>query len=211
MQIFIVKEQLGDYFNYTLNNNNIFSNALNLIKLPESYKIKFNVEDIGACVANEECKNTLLTFFNLSQEIDFISENNITNINNVQLKIQLINLWNVSDYIVSENDKINKYKKWEKETVIKSTTFASLLKLGKGKGLVFDETNIYEVYVENYDIVENEVIPDGTYTILYQLQTEEVEEIEFYGSLELQAGENEIKSDSKINLSITGDKKTSTW
>jgi hypothetical protein len=191
MQIFIAKEQLGDYFNYTLNNNDVLINLLNKSKLPLWFKSKFNVDNIGECLYNQECR----TFLNdLSSQSNFILSGE-QQIQDLYFVTRLINLFGVADELYTAKASLIKNKKWEVETLTKNVTFPSLSKPGKSKCLLKKGTDYFISSVNGVDILENDLV-DGTYEIYYQLQNEETEEINYSGELKLEVGDNVISSNN---------------
>jgi len=213
MQLFIAKEQFGDYLNYTLDTNQIKVNLINSIVLPAYFRFKY-----GSLV-NEQAKNELYTYISIenlktagltNQTTSNITIKNVSDIVTEQITIDnyLINLFGVADEIITENGKLKKIKKWEKETVTKSTTFSLTVKSGKGKCLLIDTTT-NEVYISSIsgNDIQELSIPDGTYTVIYQLVTSEIVTLPYLGDIYIYEGKNNIELSSYLTMEIKGRKK----
>jgi len=213
MQLFIAKEQFGDYLNYVLNTNQIKVNLINSIVLPAYFKFKY-----GSLV-NEQAKNELYTYISIenlktaglaNQTTSNITIKNVSDIVTEQITIDnyLINLFGVADEIITENGKLKKIKKWEKESVAKTTTFSPTSKNGKNKCILIDTTtNKVYVSVISGTNIEEKTIPDGSYIVLYQLVTPETINLPYLGDLHIYEGNNNIKLSPNLTLEIKGRKK----
>lgn len=213
MQLFIAKEQFGDYLNYVLNTNQIKVNLINSIVLPAYFRYKY-----GSLV-NEQAKNELFTYISTenfktagltNQITSSITIKNISDIVTEQITIDnyLINLFGVADEIITENGKLKKIKKWEKESVAKTTTFSPTSKSGKNKCILIDTaTNKVYVSVISGTNIEEKEIPDGSYVVLYQLVAPETINLPYLGDLRIYEGNNNIELSPNLTLEIKGRKK----
>lgn len=213
MQLFIAKEQFGDYLNYVLNTNQIKVNLINSIVLPAYFRYKY-----GSLV-NEQAKNELFTYISTenfktagltNQITSSITIKNISDIVTEQITIDnyLINLFGVADEIITENGKLKKIKKWEKESVAKTTTFSPTSKSGKNKCILIDTaTNKVYVSVISGTNIEEKEIPDGSYVVLYQLTTPETITLPYLGDIYIYEGKNNIELSPNLTLEIKGRKK----
>jgi len=213
MQLFIAKEQFGDYLNYALDINQIKVNLINSIVLPAYFRFKY-----GSLV-NEQAKNELYTYISIenlktagltNQTTSNITIKNVSDIVTEQITIDnyLINLFGVADEIITENGKLKKIKKWEKESVAKTTTFSPTSKNGKNKCILIDTTtNKVYVSVISGTNIEEKTIPDGSYIVLYQLVTPETINLPYLGDLHIYEGNNNIKLSPNLTLEIKGRKK----
>ena len=213
MQLFIAKEQFGDYLNYVLNTNQIKVNLINSIVLPAYFRFKY-----GSLV-NEQAKNELYTYISIenlktagltNQTTSNITIKNVSDIVTEQITIDnyLINLFGVADEIITENGKLKKIKKWEKESVTKATTFSPTSKNGKNKCILIDvSTNKVYVSVISGTNIEEKTIPDGSYIVLYQLVTPETINLPYLGDLHIYEGNNNIELSPNLTLEIKGRKK----
>lgn len=213
MQLFIAKEQFGDYLNYVLNTNQIKVNLINSIVLPAYFRFKY-----GSLV-NEQAKNELFTYISTenfktagltNQVTSNITIKNISDIITEQITIDnyLINLFGVADELTTENGKLQKIKRWEKESVAKTTAFSPTSKNGKNKCILIDTTTnkVYVSVISGTNIEEKE-IPDGSYIILYQLTTPETVNLPYLGDLHIYEGNNNIELSPNLTLEIKGRKK----
>lgn len=213
MQLFIAKEQFGDYLNYTLDTNQIKVNLINSVILPAYFKFKYG------SLLNEQAKTELLnmrasenfkTAGITNQTLSNLTIKNISDITTEQISIDnyLINVFGIADEIITENGKLKKIKKWEKETVTKSTTFSLTVKSGKGKCLLIDTTT-NEVYISSIsgNDIQELSIPDGTYTVIYQLVTSEIVTLPYLGDIYIYEGKNNIELSSYLTMEIKGRKK----
>ena len=213
MQLFIAKEQFGDYLNYVLNTNQIKVNLINSIVLPAYFKYKYGP------LLNEQMKSELYTYISIenlktagltNQTTSNITIKNVSDIVTEQITIDnyLINLFGVADEIITENGKLKKIKKWEKESVAKTTTFSPTSKNGKNKCILIDTTtNKVYVSVISGTNIEEKTIPDGSYIVLYQLVTPETINLPYLGDLHIYEGNNNIKLSPNLTLEIKGRKK----
>ena len=213
MQLFIAKEQFGDYLNYVLNTNQIKVNLINSIVLPAYFRYKY-----GSLV-NEQAKNELYTYISIenlktagltNQITSSITIKNVSDIVTEQITIDnyLINLFGVADEIITENGKLKKIKKWEKESVAKTTTFSPTSKSGKNKCILIDTaTNKVYVSVISGTNIEEKAIPDGSYIVLYQLTIPETINLPYLGDLHIYEGNNNIELSPNLTLEIKGRKK----
>ena len=213
MQLFIAKEQFGDYLNYVLNTNQIKVNLINSIVLPAYFRFKY-----GSLV-NEQAKNELYTYISIenlktagltNQTTSNITIKNVSDIVTEQITIDnyLINLFGVADEIITENGKLKKIKKWEKESVAKTTTFSPTSKSGKNKCILIDTaTNKVYVSVISGTNIEEKEIPDGSYVVLYQLVAPETINLPYLGDLRIYEGNNNIELSPNLTLEIKGRKK----
>jgi len=213
MQLFIAKEQFGDYLNYVLNTNQIKVNLINSIVLPAYFRFKY-----GSLV-NEQAKNELYTYISIenlktagltNQTTSNITIKNVSDIVTEQITIDnyLINLFGVADEIITENGKLKKIKKWEKESVTKATTFSPTSKNGKNKCILIDvSTNKVYVSVISGTNIEEKEIPDGSYVVLYQLVAPETINLPYLGDLRIYEGNNNIELSPNLTLEIKGRKK----
>jgi len=213
MQLFIAKEQFGDYLNYTLDTNQIKVNLINSIVLPAYFRFKY-----GSLV-NEQAKNELYTYISIenlktagltNQTTSNITIKNVSDIVTEQITIDnyLINLFGVADEIITENGKLKKIKKWEKESVAKTTTFSPTSKSGKNKCILIDTaTNKVYVSVISGTNIEEKEIPDGSYIVLYQLTIPETINLPYLGDLHIYEGNNNIELSPNLTLEIKGRKK----
>ncbi len=213
MQLFIAKEQFGDYLNYALDINQIKVNLINSIVLPAYFRFKY-----GSLV-NEQAKNELYTYISIenlktagltNQTTSNITIKNVSDIVTEQITIDnyLINLFGVADEIITENGKLKKIKKWEKESVAKTTTFSPTSKNGKNKCILIDTTtNKVYVSVISGTNIEEKTIPDGSYIVLYQLVTPETINLPYLGDLHIYEGNNNIELSPNLTLEIKGRKK----
>lgn len=213
MQLFIAKEQFGDYLNYVLNTNQIKVNLINSIVLPAYFRYKY-----GSLV-NEQAKSELYTYISTenfktagltNQTTSNITIKNVSDIITEQITIDnyLINLFGVADEIITENGKLKKIKKWEKESVAKTTTFSPTSKSGKNKCILIDTaTNKVYVSVISGTNIEEKEIPDGSYIVLYQLVTPETINLPYLGDLHIYEGNNNIELSPNLTLEIKGRKK----
>jgi len=213
MQLFIAKEQFGDYLNYVLNTNQIKVNLINSIVLPAYFRFKY-----GSLV-NEQAKNELYTYISIenlktagltNQTTSNITIKNVSDIVTEQITIDnyLINLFGVADEIITENGKLKKIKKWEKESVTKATTFSPTSKNGKNKCILIDvSTNKVYVSVISGTNIEEKEIPDGSYIVLYQLTIPETINLPYLGDLHIYEGNNNIELSPNLTLEIKGRKK----
>ena len=213
MQLFIAKEQFGDYLNYVLNTNQIKVNLINSIVLPAYFRFKY-----GSLV-NEQAKNELYAYISIenlktagltNQTTSSITIKNVSDIVTEQITIDnyLINLFGVADEIITENGKLKKIKKWEKESVAKTTTFSPTSKSGKNKCILIDTaTNKVYVSVISGTNIEEKAIPDGSYIVLYQLTIPETINLPYLGDLHIYEGNNNIELSPNLTLEIKGRKK----
>lgn len=213
MQLFIAKEQFGDYLNYALDINQIKVNLINSIVLPAYFRYKY-----GSLV-NEQAKSELYTYISTenfktagltNQTTSNITIKNVSDIVTEQITIDnyLINLFGVADEIITENGKLKKIKKWEKESVAKTTTFSPTSKSGKNKCILIDTaTNKVYVSVISGTNIEEKEIPDGSYIVLYQLTTPETINLPYLGDLHIYEGNNNIELSPNLTLEIKGRKK----
>lgn len=213
MQLFIAKEQFGDYLNYALDINQIKVNLINSIVLPAYFRFKY-----GSLV-NEQAKNELYTYISTenfktagltNQTTSNITIKNVSDIVTEQITIDnyLINLFGVADEIITENGKLKKIKKWEKESVTKATNFAPTSKSGKNKCILIDTaTNKVYVSVISGTNIEEKEIPDGSYIVLYQLTIPETINLPYLGDLHIYEGNNNIELSPNLTLEIKGRKK----
>jgi hypothetical protein len=213
MQLFIAKEQFGDYLNYVLNTNQIKVNLINSIVLPAYFKYKYGP------LLNEQAKNELYTYISIenlktagltNQTTSNITIKNVSDIVTEQITIDnyLINLFGIADEIITENGKLKKIKKWEKESVAKTTTFSPTSKSGKNKCILIDTTtNKVYVSVISGTNIEEKTIPDGSYIVLYQLVTPETINLPYLGDLHIYEGNNNIELSPNLTLEIKGRKK----
>ena len=213
MQLFIAKEQFGDYLNYVLNTNQIKVNLINSIVLPAYFRFKY-----GSLV-NEQAKNELYAYISIenlktagltNQITSSITIKNVSDIVTEQITIDnyLINLFGVADEIITENGKLKKIKKWEKESVAKTTTFSPTSKSGKNKCILIDTaTNKVYVSVISGTNIEEKAIPDGSYIVLYQLTIPETINLPYLGDLHIYEGNNNIELSPNLTLEIKGRKK----
>ena len=213
MQLFIAKEQFGDYLNYVLNTNQIKVNLINSIVLPAYFRFKY-----GSLV-NEQAKNELYAYISIenlktagltNQITSNITIKNVSDIVTEQITIDnyLINLFGVADEIITENGKLKKIKKWEKESVAKTTTFSPTSKSGKNKCILIDTaTNKVYVSVISGTNIEEKAIPDGSYIVLYQLTIPETINLPYLGDLHIYEGNNNIELSPNLTLEIKGRKK----
>ena len=213
MQLFIAKEQFGDYLNYVLNTNQIKVNLINSIVLPAYFRFKY-----GSLV-NEQAKNELYAYISIenlktagltNQITSSITIKNVSDIVTEQITIDnyLINLFGVADEIITENGKLKKIKKWEKESVAKTTTFSPTSKSGKNKCILIDTaTNKVYVSVISGTNIEEKEIPDGSYIVLYQLTIPETINLPYLGDLHIYEGNNNIELSPNLTLEIKGRKK----
>lgn len=213
MQLFIAKEQFGDYLNYALDINQIKVNLINSIVLPAYFRFKY-----GSLV-NEQAKNELYTYISIenlktagltNQTTSNITIKNVSDIVTEQITIDnyLINLFGVADEIITENGKLKKIKKWEKESVAKTTTFSPTSKSGKNKCILIDTaTNKVYVSVISGTNIEEKAIPDGSYIVLYQLTIPETINLPYLGDLHIYEGNNNIELSPNLTLEIKGRKK----
>ena len=213
MQLFIAKEQFGDYLNYALDINQIKVNLINSIVLPAYFRFKY-----GSLV-NEQAKNELYAYISIenlktagltNQTTSNITIKNVSDIVTEQITIDnyLINLFGVADEIITENGKLKKIKKWEKESVAKTTTFSPTSKSGKNKCILIDTaTNKVYVSVISGTNIEEKAIPDGSYIVLYQLTIPETINLPYLGDLHIYEGNNNIELSPNLTLEIKGRKK----
>lgn len=213
MQLFIAKEQFGDYLNYALDINQIKVNLINSIVLPAYFRYKY-----GSLV-NEQAKSELYTYISTenfktagltNQTTSNITIKNVSDIVTEQITIDnyLINLFGVADEIITENRKLKKIKKWEKESVVKTTTFSPTSKSGKNKCILIDTiTNKVYVSVISGTNIEEKEIPDGSYIVLYQLTIPETINLPYLGDLHIYEGNNNIELSPNLTLEIKGRKK----
>lgn len=213
MQLFIAKEQFGDYLNYALDINQIKVNLINSIVLPAYFRFKY-----GSLV-NEQAKNELYAYISIenlktagltNQTTSNITIKNVSDIVTEQITIDnyLINLFGVADEIITENGKLKKIKKWEKESVAKTTTFSPTSKSGKNKCILIDTaTNKVYVSVISGTNIEEKEIPDGSYIVLYQLTIPETINLPYLGDLHIYEGNNNIELSPNLTLEIKGRKK----
>lgn len=213
MQLFIAKEQFGDYLNYALDINQIKVNLINSIVLPAYFRFKY-----GSLV-NEQAKNELYAYISTenlktagltNQTTSNITIKNVSDIVTEQITIDnyLINLFGVADEIITENGKLKKIKKWEKESVAKTTTFSPTSKSGKNKCILIDvSTNKVYVSVISGTNIEEKEIPDGSYVVLYQLTTPETITLPYLGDIYIYEGKNNIELSPNLTLEIKGRKK----
>lgn len=213
MQLFIAKEQFGDYLNYTLDTNQIKVNLINSIVLPAYFKYKYGP------LLNEQMKSELYAYISIenlktagltNQTTSNIAIKNVSDIVTEQITIDnyLINLFGVADEIITENGKLKKIKKWEKESVAKTTTFSPTSKNGKNKCILIDTTTnkVYVSVISGTNIEEKE-IPDGSYIVLYQLTIPETINLPYLGDLHIYEGNNNIELSPNLTLEIKGRKK----
>jgi len=213
MQLFIAKEQFGDYLNYALDINQIKVNLINSIVLPAYFKYKYGPllneqmkSELYAYISTENLKTAGLT----NQTTSNITIKNVSDIVTEQITIDnyLINLFGVADEIITENGKLKKIKKWEKESVAKTTTFSPTSKSGKNKCILIDTaTNKVYVSVISGTNIEEKEIPDGSYIVLYQLVTPETINLPYLGDLHIYEGNNNIELSPNLTLEIKGRKK----
>ena len=213
MQLFIAKEQFGDYLNYVLNTNQIKVNLINSIVLPAYFKYKYGPllneqtkSELYAYISTENFKTAGLT----NQITSSITIKNVSDIVTEQITIDnyLINLFGVADEIITENGKLKKIKKWEKESVTKATNFAPTTKSGKNKCILIDTvTNKVYVSVISGTNIEEKEIPDGSYIVLYQLVTPETINLPYLGDLHIYEGNNNIELSPNLTMEIKGRKK----
>ena len=213
MQLFIAKEQFGDYLNYVLDINQIKVNLINSIVLPAYFRFKY-----GSLV-NEQAKNELYAYISTenlktagltNQTTSNITIKNVSDIVTEQITIDnyLISLFGVADEIITENGKLKKIKKWEKENITKSTTFNLTAKSGKNKCILIDTaTNKVYVSVISGTNIEEKEIPDGSYIVLYQLTIPETINLPYLGDLHIYEGNNNIELSPNLTLEIKGRKK----
>lgn len=213
MQLFIAKEQFGDYLNYALDINQIKVNLINSIVLPAYFRFKY-----GSLV-NEQAKNELYAYISTenlktagltNQTTSNITIKNVSDIVTEQITIDnyLINLFGVADEIITENGKLKKIKKWEKESVAKTTTFSPTSKSGKNKCILIDvSTNKVYVSVISGTNIDEKAIPDGSYIVLYQLTIPETINLPYLGDLHIYEGNNNIELSPNLTLEIKGRKK----
>jgi len=213
MQLFIAKEQFGDYLNYTLDTNQIKVNLINSIVLPAYFRYKYG------SLLNEQAKNELLSYISTenfktagltNQVTSNITIKNISDIITEQITIDnyLINLFGVADELTTENGKLQKIKRWEKESVTKATTFSPTAKSGKNKCILIDTaTNKVYVSVISGTNIEEKEIPDGSYIVLYQLTIPETINLPYLGDLHIYEGNNNIEISPNLTLEIKGRKK----
>lgn len=213
MQLFIAKEQFGDYFNYALDINQIKVNLINSIVLPAYFKYKYGP------LLNEQMKSELYAYISIenlktagltNQTTSNITIKNVSDIVTEQITIDnyLINLFGVADEIITENGKLKKIKKWEKESVAKTTAFSPTSKNGKNKCILIDTTtNKVYVSVISGTNIEEKTIPDGSYIVLYQLVTPETINLPYLGDLHIYEGNNNIELSPNLTLEIKGRKK----
>jgi hypothetical protein len=213
MQLFIAKEQFGDYLNYALDINQIKVNLINSIVLPAYFKYKYGP------LLNEQMKSELYAYISIenlktagltNQTTSNITIKNVSDIVTEQITIDnyLINLFGVADEIITENGKLKKIKKWEKESVAKTTAFSPTSKNGKNKCILIDTTtNKVYVSVISGTNIEEKTIPDGSYIVLYQLVTPETINLPYLGDLHIYEGNNNIELSPNLTLEIKGRKK----
>lgn len=213
MQLFIAKEQFGDYLNYALDINQIKVNLINSIVLPAYFRFKY-----GSLV-NEQAKNELYAYISTenlktagltNQTTSNITIKNVSDIVTEQITIDnyLINLFGIADEIITENGKLKKIKKWEKESVAKTTTFSPTSKSGKNKCILIDTaTNKVYVSVISGTNIDEKAIPDGSYIVLYQLTIPETINLPYLGDLHIYEGNNNIELSPNLTLEIKGRKK----
>lgn len=213
MQLFIAKEQFGDYLNYALDINQIKVNLINSIVLPAYFRFKYGP------LVNEQAKNELYAYISIenlktagltNQTTSNITIKNVSDIVTEQITIDnyLINLFGVADEIITENGKLKKIKKWEKESVAKTTTFSPTSKSGKNKCILIDvSTNKVYVSVISGTNIDEKAIPDGSYIVLYQLTIPETINLPYLGDLHIYEGNNNIELSPNLTLEIKGRKK----
>jgi hypothetical protein len=99
-------------------------------------------------------------------------------------------------------------KRWQKETGRTVTSgSASVTKSGTGTCILVNETNgeVYEGTVSGTNISTS--APDGTYTVIYQLATPEIIDLNYDGELILYPGENNLILPDFAVASISGARK----
>lgn len=102
---------------------------------------------------------------------------------------------------------LKKLKRWHYQTIVKSTTFAATTYSGTGTCLLVSSTGaIYYTTITGTDIVEGS-IPDGTYTVIYQLTSPVIENVNYSGELNLITGENHFLTSQLLIMQIEGKKK----
>jgi hypothetical protein len=129
--------------------------------------------------------------------------NDYLKINNVSF-----NYFGISDIIYNDKGTLKKYKRWYYETVVKSTTFPETIYNGTGSCVLVKSTG--EIYFSTITgkSIGTSSIPDGTYSVFYQLVTPVYEDIPYEGSLSLISGNNHITSNcSVLSFQLIGNKR----
>lgn len=102
---------------------------------------------------------------------------------------------------------LKKLKRWHYQTIVKSTTFAATTYSGTGTCLLVSSTGaIYYTTITGTNISEGS-IPDGTYTVIYQLTSPVIENVNYSGELNLITGENHFLTSQLLIMQIEGKKK----
>jgi len=100
-----------------------------------------------------------------------------------------------------------KLKRWHYQTIVKSTTFAATTYSGTGTCLLVSSTGaIYYTTITGTDISEGS-IPDGTYTVIYQLTSPVIENVNYSGELLLYNGNNHIITTNLLAFALEGRQK----
>jgi len=131
------------------------------------------------------------------------SLNNYLKINNVAF-----NYLGISDIIYNDKGTLKKYKRWYYENIVKSTTFPNTTFNGTGTCVLLRSNG--EIYFSSITgkSVSASGIPDGTYTVIYQLETSVTETIPYEGDLTLLPGNNHIISNCPVlSFALIGNKK----
>lgn len=95
-----------------------------------------------------------------------------------------INTYGFNYFGLSDTITDSKVKLWEKQEIVKSTTFLPTSKSGKGTCVLIkqDDGQVFFNTISGTNITES-TEPDGTYTVFYQLETPEFENIQIQDSL----------------------------
>lgn len=102
---------------------------------------------------------------------------------------------------------LKKLKRWHYQTIVKSTTFAATTYSGTGTCLLVSSTGaIYYTTITGTDISEGS-IPDGTYTVIYQLTSPVIENVNYSGELLFYNGNNHIITTNLLAFALEGRQK----
>lgn len=125
--------------------------------------------------------------------------------NYIEANIELFGYNGVFDELYGDGTLV---KRWQKETGITVTSGAgTLTQSGTGTAILIDESTgeVYEGTVSGTNISTS--APDGTYTVIYQLATPEIIDLNYDGELILYPGENNLILPDFAVASISGARK----
>ena len=175
---------------------------------PTNYKYKFTTDESGvvwfgfASVEPQKAYNIMLLEGDYtSQDVDFEPPRD----DYIEFNQELFSYNGVADELHSDGTLI---KSWKKETRITITSGAGTVSSsGTGTCILINETDglPYEGTVSGTSISTS--APDGTYTVIYQLATPEIIDLNYDGELILHPGENNLILPDFAVAAISGARK----